>query len=188
MQAFKVEVRVAYKVSPDAFKTFKAYCTIEVEKKSLKEMTFKVFDKVMSDMKTVLLAIAIPKFCCADGCDRPADAGCLSWGTASVDGLMICCGQTCCGDRACYKNLQKANMDIFNGVLPHAETIRKSVCAYCRKMDKPKWCQGCNKIYYCSRDCQVKHWPVHKKECVKVESKVESKSAPALDESTLDEA
>jgi hypothetical protein len=28
-------------------------------------------------------------------------------------------------------------------------------------------CSGCRKVYYCSRECQVKDWPEHKKVCKK---------------------
>jgi hypothetical protein len=41
-------------------------------------------------------------------------------------------------------------------------------CAECKRImySMPK-CSGCRNVYYCTRECQVKHWPVHKTECVK---------------------
>ena len=35
--------------------------------------------------------------------------------------------------------------------------------AVCRK----KWCTICHKVRYRGRECQLAHWPVHKKECGK---------------------
>ena len=42
-------------------------------------------------------------------------------------------------------------------------------CASCLEgLDgKGKHCTGCNAVYYCNKDCQIKHWNVnHKKECM----------------------
>jgi hypothetical protein len=39
-------------------------------------------------------------------------------------------------------------------------------CALCDN-DAPHNCKKCKKIYYCSRECQVQHWPKHKIECNK---------------------
>ncbi len=45
-------------------------------------------------------------------------------------------------------------------------------CVECGKMSKPgepkyQVCGGCKLTNYCSRECQVKNWPVHKKLCKK---------------------
>ena len=41
-----------------------------------------------------------------------------------------------------------------------------AVCNYCHKTaPKMKWCSNCNFIKYCSKECQVAHWPVHKIIC-----------------------
>lgn len=39
-------------------------------------------------------------------------------------------------------------------------------CAICG-VSAPKKCSQCQKIHYCSRECQVKHWPAHKPFCIK---------------------
>lgn len=45
----------------------------------------------------------------------------------------------------------------------------KYECRQCFKvMDKRKNCSRCKTVYYCSRDCQVAHWPIHKRECVEI--------------------
>lgn len=41
-------------------------------------------------------------------------------------------------------------------------------CTICEvNQDKMLKCSGCNKEYYCSRECQVKDWPNHKMRCKK---------------------
>jgi hypothetical protein len=42
-------------------------------------------------------------------------------------------------------------------------------CAYCgtTSSDKLSMCSRCKTISYCTRECQVSHWKVHKKECAK---------------------
>lgn len=45
----------------------------------------------------------------------------------------------------------------------------RTFCAFCDKPSplKRKKCGGCknNKVFYCSVDCQTKHWPEHKHHC-----------------------
>lgn len=40
-----------------------------------------------------------------------------------------------------------------------------SLCGECNASATKK-CSKCQKVYYCSRDCQVKHWPMHKENCL----------------------
>ena len=59
--------------------------------------------------------------------------------------------------------------------LDNLEESLKTACANCLvfEWDQPdlkrsplKVCKGCNKIYYCSRECQEEHWrKVHRKQC-----------------------
>ena len=35
----------------------------------------------------------------------------------------------------------------------------------CDKSDVTKRCSACLQVFYCSQECQVKHWPQHKKMC-----------------------
>lgn len=38
-------------------------------------------------------------------------------------------------------------------------------CIYCKKKAKCKFCSRCKIASYCSRECQVAHWPTHKDQC-----------------------
>jgi tetratricopeptide (TPR) repeat protein len=42
---------------------------------------------------------------------------------------------------------------------------KKNACTVCRKEGKLKSCGQCHIVYYCSRECQTKDWPEHKKKC-----------------------
>ena len=47
------------------------------------------------------------------------------------------------------------------------QTITDKQCACCEKFeDKMKRCARCRNVRYCSKDCQVKHWTMHKPLCV----------------------
>jgi hypothetical protein len=43
-------------------------------------------------------------------------------------------------------------------------TMTPDPCASCGK-DATKYCKKCTVTWYCSRDCQTKHWPSHKLVC-----------------------
>ena len=47
-------------------------------------------------------------------------------------------------------------------------TLDPQYCAHCslRLVARPRHkCGGCRSVYYCDRQCQVAHWPVHKLCC-----------------------
>ena len=44
------------------------------------------------------------------------------------------------------------------------EVIPTGDCAVCEKLAKCL-CSGCKHVFYCSRECQKKHWSSHKEEC-----------------------
>lgn len=52
-------------------------------------------------------------------------------------------------------------------------------CNNCPKMMKdPKYCSKCNFVSYCSRECQVAQWKIHKVWCEKYTSKQKPISTP----------
>jgi hypothetical protein len=55
------------------------------------------------------------------------------------------------------------------------ETLLKSKCKMCACCGLPKskssemrMCSACRAMYYCSVECQKKHWSLHKPFCVKI--------------------
>lgn len=38
-------------------------------------------------------------------------------------------------------------------------------CHSFKAPEKHRLCSRCKGVYYCSKECQISHWPVHKKEC-----------------------
>ena len=57
-------------------------------------------------------------------------------------------------------NNERSNMSI--------DTSRSSSrnCLYCLKVVEGSMrCSKCRTALYCNRDCQLKHWPVHKNSC-----------------------
>ena len=58
---------------------------------------------------------------------------------------------------------KKINMDDFE-----ADGKNISLCAGCnteKKLEELSKCAGCKFVCYCSRECQKKHWKIHKKDC-----------------------
>ncbi|KAM9859162.1 zinc finger MYND domain-containing protein 10 [Aulostomus maculatus] len=51
------------------------------------------------------------------------------------------------------------NLDVMESLLPE-----KPKCGFCGK-EATKRCSRCQGVWYCQRECQVKHWPKHKKAC-----------------------
>jgi hypothetical protein len=43
---------------------------------------------------------------------------------------------------------------------------KMDICLYClQKVEGSSRCSKCRTALYCSRACQLKHWPVHKNVC-----------------------
>ena len=77
------------------------------------------------------------------------------------------------GNELAIKNLQQ--LDEFEGRTTPSFIPKPFECAACyRPHDPPEHklrpCQRCHRVYYCGRECQVKHWKAkngHKKKCNK---------------------
>eukprot|EP01083_Nonionella_stella_P068611 182355_1 len=52
--------------------------------------------------------------------------------------------------------------------LPRIRDKGERNCASCLKGNSLKLCARCKSVNYCSRACQKKHWPKHKKECQRI--------------------
>ena len=56
----------------------------------------------------------------------------------------------------------------------------RKICAACGKTESGdkthSRCMACKSIHYCGRDCQVKHWPIHRPVCLEVQGKPVSQS------------
>jgi predicted Zn-ribbon and HTH transcriptional regulator len=56
--------------------------------------------------------------------------------------------------------------DIYNqSVLENLILNEPTKCAECGAEESKNKCSRCKSEFYCRRECQVKHWPKHKKSC-----------------------
>lgn len=74
----------------------------------------------------------------------------LGWGIFAR--LPVC-------DRKCCLNTMQA---MGRGIPP------KGICTFCGKSGAVKKCSGCMSARYCTRECQVKNWELHKPICAKL--------------------
>ena len=58
------------------------------------------------------------------------------------------------------------------------------VCAVCGSADNVKSCAGCRSFSYCSRACQVRHWPAHKALCEEIKASRAGRGEPNAPEQT----
>lgn len=47
--------------------------------------------------------------------------------------------------------------------------IKCNSCGSLEQITKLKKCLGCNKVYYCNRECQNNDWPEHKNDCIRID-------------------
>ena len=66
-----------------------------------------------------------------------------------------------------YKKLKEIkDLDLHEGYERMKERERTSKCSYCGKTSESlKKCTRCLTVQYCNRDCQQKHWKLHKASC-----------------------
>ena len=47
-----------------------------------------------------------------------------------------------------------------------SSTKKKNTCLFCLKdVEGLQGCSRCGTAHYCGKECQTKHWPVHKNSC-----------------------
>ena len=59
----------------------------------------------------------------------------------------------------------------MNGEKTKRTELNRSLCAHCNVEEGTKRCSGCKQTYYCSKECQTKHWQIHKKKCKQIRRK-----------------
>lgn len=72
----------------------------------------------------------------------------------------------------------------FTDIMDQVDTMHKvnkrinrkynTHCAFCDKRFPKYKCTGCNKVYYCTSQCQKSHWKNHKQECKEHQAKQQS--------------
>lgn len=60
---------------------------------------------------------------------------------------------------------QDVNLKEENKRAQIAQEPKVNSCAKCSKFPCDEYCSRCKTVYYCSADCQKKHWPQHKQVC-----------------------
>ena len=66
------------------------------------------------------------------------------------------------------------------GLIEELEDNDVGECPVCNKVAETK-CTACKAVFYCSRDCQKKHWKAHKFDCKSLPYKV-SKTCTCFNE------
>lgn len=56
-----------------------------------------------------------------------------------------------------------------------------TACESCGQVGAKKKCGRCRCVYYCSRECQVEHWKMHKHVCAKMASAIHKADADRAD-------
>ncbi|KAG2067524.1 hypothetical protein BDR04DRAFT_1104945, partial [Suillus decipiens] len=59
---------------------------------------------------------------------------------------------------------------VSSGFLKASQKMFRVECTQCRMpLERPLKCGKCKSVWYCSKECQKKHWPIHKPRCHEVE-------------------
>lgn len=58
-------------------------------------------------------------------------------------------------------------------------------CSFCSNSGTLKKCLRCGEARYCGRDCQTKHWPIHKAECKRLAMALQKEPSAAAPETPL---
>ena len=72
------------------------------------------------------------------------------------------------------------SVDSFCTPMPASSQQRK--CSFCNNSGMLKKCLRCGEAHYCDRDCQTKHWPIHKAECKRLARALQKEPSAAAPE------
>ena len=59
-----------------------------------------------------------------------------------------------------------------NSVAQQKMASNDKACRVCDAVEKTKKCSGCEKVYYCGRECQRADWKAHKSSCTQEKAAV----------------
>ena len=58
------------------------------------------------------------------------------------------------------------NNELSSMTIDSTKKKKKNICLFCLKeVEGSQGCSRCGTAHYCGRECQLKHWPVHKNSC-----------------------
>jgi len=113
--------------------------------------------------ETAVLCVSTPGFCRATN-DRPATV--TDWLC-----MPICTRKECDNEakRQTEKIIRFVSKEQRKAGCPGFRDGQRRYCANCKSVstrkDEYKKCSRCLVTFYCSKDCQVSHWRVHKETC-----------------------
>lgn len=174
----KALVTLIYKVTSGEYKMF----NMERKMRFNPDDIERVSARVASEIHTMLPSSAM---CCGEGCGKSGDR--LASVHFGVGKVLRCFFGSHCGSRECTRSVTEM-CGIKDAKALDPSVRKKAHCRLCNELGVPNWCGQCQAMVYCSRECQVKDWPRHKKECVKKTKSDEKTEAPDLEVSKLDEA
>lgn len=72
------------------------------------------------------------------------------------------------------------NLDLITNQVMENTCATSNYCLMCTKDNATSCCSLCKKAWYCSKDCQKKHWLIHKDYCAKVKREEQALVLKAL--------
>ena len=70
-------------------------------------------------------------------------------------------------DSGLSNDLSSMNIDTSSSSSSKKKKKKKNTCLFClQEVVGCSRCSRCETALYCDRECQVKHWPVHKNNCM----------------------
>ena len=89
-------------------------------------------------------------------------------GLPTIDDLAASILEDCDAEtKESYRKLKTVkDLDLHEGYARLKQRERESKCSYCEKTSENlRKCTRCQSVQYCNKECQQKHWPLHKASC-----------------------